>query len=303
MKPISGALALWALSQMSPAAGAALQDCKCQNSTFPLNGTVPAANGTLSGNGNTSSNRTNKAYPLKWCDADDYEWRVKNTKVNDEYRRPWKLNGCEKGLLPTRLADMNRLTRTRHVARWCGIYDTGFLPNAKTLISQTPELMEKAEWKKQITIPAKTCIRIKCWNTTGLYLCNVRFPFFFPQWQKRDQTDSDQQPKTKTKKQARLHNITLHTKWDIVPAFEAANYCCQGQAISIFKQRASGEWRHPCGWSAIVAYANCNHPPVTPWPSKIWPMQNGSNPNGNCLHGTEEELLPPPIAIEEEEEE
>lgn len=92
----------------------------------------------------------------------------------------------------------------------------------------------------------------------------------------------------------------VHTKWDVIPAFEQANYCCQGQPISVVKQRASGEWRHPCGWSAIVAYANCNHAPVTPWPSKITPMQNGSNPNGHCLHGTTEELLAPPVPIDEE---
>ncbi|KLU82793.1 hypothetical protein MAPG_01861 [Magnaporthiopsis poae ATCC 64411] len=246
MKPFSGAFALWALSQTSPAAGAELQQCTCQNginNSVPPNGTSPTANGT------TPANTTNKAYPLHWCDADDYAYRAAHSQLDAEYARPWKLNGT----------------------RWCGAYDTGFLPNAKTLIKQTPEMMEKEEWKKQITIPAKTCIRIKCWNTTGLYLCN-----------------------------ARRHNITVHTRWDVVPAFTQANYCCQGQAISVVKQRASGEWRHPCGWSAIVAYANCNHAPVTPWPSKITPMQNGSNPNGHCLHGVEEELLAPPVPIDEE---
>lgn len=73
--------------------------------------------------------------------------------------------------------DISLLT-IRRTARWCGAYDTGSLPNAKTLIKQTPEMMEKEEWKTQITIPAKTCIRIKCWNTTGLYLCNVSSPLF-----------------------------------------------------------------------------------------------------------------------------
>jgi len=50
-------------------------------------------------------------------------------------------------------------------------------------------MMEKEEWKKQITIPAKTCIRIKCWNTTGLYLCNVSS---FPQ-RNRNETVTDKQ--------------------------------------------------------------------------------------------------------------
>ncbi|KAL8357200.1 hypothetical protein RB598_002170 [Gaeumannomyces tritici] len=231
MRPINLTLALWALSQLSPAAGAALQDSDCQ------------------GGGTAPPYKPNKAYPFKWCDADDYGWRISkyDARLHDEYKRPWPLNGT----------------------RWCGIYDTGWMPNARTLISETPHKMEYDDWKTEITIPPKTCLRIKCWNTTGLYMCN-----------------------------ARLHEITVNTIWDVLPALRAANVCCSGQPISIIKQRVSGEWRHPCGWSAIVAYANCNHPAVTPWPSKIWPMQNGSNPNGHCLHGTEEELLAPELPFD-----
>ncbi|KAL8419246.1 hypothetical protein RB594_002454 [Gaeumannomyces avenae] len=273
MRPIDLTLALWALSQLSPAAGAALQDSDCQGG-----GTAPPPY------------KPNKAYPFKWCDADDYGWRISKyeARLYDEYKRPWPLNGT----------------------RWCGIYDTGWMPNARTLISETPNKMEYDDWKTEITIPPKTCLRIKCWNTTGLYMCNVRFffPLLFPvsfplfpspfllfsSYPQR-RTDMDRHTQ---QQQARLHEITVNAIWDVLPALRAANVCCSGQPISIIKQRASGEWRHPCGWSAIVAYANCNHPAVTPWPSKIWPMQNGSNPNGHCLHGTEEELLAPEVPFD-----
>lgn len=87
MKPFSGAFALWALSQISPATGAELQQCTCQNGTnnsIPRNGTSPVANTTI-----------NKAYPLKWCDADDYAYRAAHSNLDAEYARPWKLNGSE----------------------------------------------------------------------------------------------------------------------------------------------------------------------------------------------------------------
>jgi len=86
MKPFSGAFALWALSQMSPATGAELQQCTCQNGTN--NSVLP--NGT-----NLANSTTNKAYPLKWCDADDYAYRAAKGRLDAEYARPWKLNGSE----------------------------------------------------------------------------------------------------------------------------------------------------------------------------------------------------------------
>ncbi|KAL8364828.1 hypothetical protein RB595_003891 [Gaeumannomyces hyphopodioides] len=136
--------------------------------------------------------------------------------------------------------------------KYCGQFDTGDRRNAQKLIDSIPREMPNKEWSDNFTMPAKTCTRIKCWNTSGLYMCNP------------------------TKK-----NITVETVSQLRRALNIANKCCSDTLyMSMLFWGSSGEFRDFAGWSAISAYANCNTPPVTRWPSKVVPPRG--NPDSEC---------------------
>ncbi|KAL8282861.1 hypothetical protein RB600_006037 [Gaeumannomyces tritici] len=141
---------------------------------------------------------------------------------------------------------MNSRPKSQEVYTYCGQFHVGDRRNAHKLIEKIPQEMPYKEWSDNFTMPAKTCTRVKCWNTSGLYMCNPT---------RRD--------------------ITVETVSQMRRALRMANKCCTAaRYINRGHFGSSGEFRDDAGWSAISAYANCRSPPVTYWPSKAVPSRS-----------------------------
>ncbi|OIW34623.1 hypothetical protein CONLIGDRAFT_709932 [Coniochaeta ligniaria NRRL 30616] len=79
------------------------------------------------------------------------------------------------------------------------------------------------------TIPARTCLRLSCWNTSGIYFCN----------------DNDYQ-------------VTIQCAYVADFASYIGTQCCKSDFTK--SKGISGQAFSALGWNVCVGYANCNHP-------------------------------------------
>lgn len=100
-------------------------------------------------------------------------------------------------------------------------------------------------------MPARTCRRFACWNTSGLYLCN----------------DND-------------HAIDVRCAdgFDRFAKLIAYGCCRKDRLLS---PGGSGQIVTDQGYRVVVAYANCRH-----GRDDDVPGAGGQNPNGKCRTGT-----------------
>lgn len=108
----------------------------------------------------------------------------------------------------------------------CGNLPDGDRPNSLRLLN---ELKGSGT---QYTINGGTCLRVKCWNTTGIYVCND---------QRNGVTVSGQ--------------AIWERGWII------ANRCCLGGIAGTWNPQINGQQFTDAqgGYNVLIGYANCNH--------------------------------------------
>ncbi|KAG8163018.1 hypothetical protein KVR01_007496 [Diaporthe batatas] len=136
----------------------------------------------------------------------------------------------------------------------CGIY-----ANAKPKkIRDFAYDLDNKDYNKERTIGAGQCNRVKCWDTSALYVCN-------------DNPDA----------------ITLKGKQIGMATLWLRNHCCLASPkIKATDDQLNGQQFTPWGWNVNAAYGNCNDPP------SIRPHMaggHGVNP-GKCWYHKEDSV-------------
>ncbi|POS68767.1 hypothetical protein DHEL01_v212839 [Diaporthe helianthi] len=136
----------------------------------------------------------------------------------------------------------------------CGIYANA---NPKKIRDFAYDLDNK-DYNKQWTIGAGQCNRVKCWDTSALYVCNDN-----------------------------KHKITLKGKQIGMATLWIRNHCCLASSeITPTDNQLNGQQFTPWGWNVNAAYGNCNDPP-TIRPSNAG--GKGVNP-GKCWYRKENNI-------------
>lgn len=98
------------------------------------------------------------------------------------------------------------------------------------------------------TIPARTCLRLSCWNTSGIYFCNVSVPL-------RQPSDDTQ---LTVILQDNDYQVTIQCAYVADFASYIGSQCCKSDFTK--SKGISGQAFSALGWNVCVGYANCNHP-------------------------------------------
>lgn len=71
-----------------------------------------------------------------------------------------------------------RATESVDGTLYCGIFASGDKGTAAGLLTDLDAGAHGKIAHKSFTIPSRGCERVTCWDTTGIYVCNVSFSLF-----------------------------------------------------------------------------------------------------------------------------
>ncbi|KAH7634063.1 hypothetical protein B0T09DRAFT_396489 [Sordaria sp. MPI-SDFR-AT-0083] len=205
------------------------------------------------------NNNSDKRKDVAGDDNEADPWLMPIDKFNDNYLDPYwakrnqsAVHGRSSLVGMSRMVHGKRTAPVYDSALYCGIFATGYMEDTSALLLDFKKKYNIQEYQ----VGWKTCRRVACKNTSGVYICN----------------------------DAKAIVRVTGTRINTLGTIPQDNCCHQGPADNVTRKVGhgiSGQKFTGTGFNVIIAYANCNKGESEYFP-KMGPEDNPWGPNLQC---------------------